>query len=250
MQKKRMVAAGIILSFCFTETTKAQTMPGYEISAGASTFIYQGDLSPSKWGSYRTVRPGITLTGSKLLNQFWSVRMGMAVGALRGNDSKFKTPAYRQERNFRFSSLVSELSAVAVYNFRGTNGDNDWKVISPYAFGGIGFSFLRTRRDDADFNVAYFGAESWVVEGLAADRSRNPVSRLLVFPVGLGLRYPLTSQLSLSLETSYRISFTDYLDGFSKSAGSQYKDYYYSHTASIIYHFGGGKRIACPVIRP
>lgn len=250
MQKKQMVAIGIILLFCFCNSSNGQTLPGFEVSGGVSTFIYQGDLSPSKWGSYRTLRPGITVSGSKLLSRFWSVRMGLAVGGLRGNDSKFKTPAYKQERNFRFSSLVSEISAVAVYNFRGTNGDNDWKVISPYAFGGIGFSFLRTRRDFADFNADYFGTESWVVEGLAADRSRSPASRLLVFPVGLGLRYPLTSNLSLSLETSYRVSFTDYLDGFSKSAGSQYKDYYYSHTASIIYQFGGNKGIACPVIRP
>lgn len=250
MHKNWMVAVGMGISTIAYNAANAQDQPGYEISAGLAAMVYQGDLTPSKLGSYRTLRPGISLAGSKLLNDYWSVRLGLSLGGLRGNDSKYKTPAYRQERNFRFSSTVTEISAVAVYHLLGNNGDNEWKVISPYLFGGIGFSFLRTRRDDADFNAAYFGAESWVVEGLVADRSRNPVRRLLVFPVGAGVRYPLTSRISLSFETSYRIAFTDYLDGFSKSAGPDHNDYYYSHTASIIYNFSRNKGIACPVVKP
>lgn len=250
MHKNWMVAIIIVISLGDYDSVLAQNLPGYEISAGVSAMIYQGDLTPSKLGSYRTLRPGVSLAGAKLLNDYWSVRLGLSLAGLRGNDSKYKTPAYRQERNFRFSSVLTEMSAVAVYNIRGTNGDNEWRVISPYLFGGVGVSFLRTKRDNADFNAAYFGAESWVVEGLVADRSRSPVRRLLVFPVGAGLRYPLTSRLSLSFETSYRISFTDYLDGFSKSAGPAHNDYYYSHAASIIYSLGRNKGIACPVIKP
>lgn len=250
MRKNWIVAVITGFSFMDYNFVAAQNLPGYELSGGVSAMIYQGDLTPSKLGSYRTLRPGLSLAGAKLLNDYWSVRLGLSVAGLRGNDSKYKTPAYRQERNFRFSSVLTELSAVAVYNFRGTNGDNEWKVINPYLFGGVGFSFLRTKRDDNDFNAAYFGAESWVVEGLVADRAGGPVRRLLVFPLGAGIRYPLTNHLSLSFETSYRISFTDYLDGFSKSAGPSYNDYYYSHTASLIYSFGRNKGIACPVIKP
>lgn len=237
-------------SFVYLFGYSQASLPGFEIGAGLSAMVYQGDLAPARVGSYRTLRPGISISGSRLFSPFFSLRASLGVGGLRGDDSKFKTPEWRTQRNFAFSSTVAELAVVGVYNILGTNGDNSDRRLSPYVFGGVGFSFLRTAVDFTRFNATYFGSESWVVSGLATDIAHGPNRRLLVFPVGAGLRYPISNSFSISLETNYRISFTDYIDGFSRSAGPSKKDSYYSHTASLIYTFNSGKGIKCPVIRP
>lgn len=225
-------------------------LPGFEIGAGLSAFIYQGDLAPARVGSYRTIRPGISLSASRLFNSHFALRASFALGGLRGDDAKFKSPEWRTQRNFAFSSVLTEGQVVAVYNLFGTNGDNETRRISPYVFGGVGLSFMRTRTDYSGFNASYFGTESWVVSGLATDIAHGPSRRLLIFPVGAGLRYPINQSFSVSLETNYRISFSDYIDGFSRSAGATKQDRYYSHTASLIYTFNSGRGIKCPVIRP
>lgn len=235
--------------FCFISYSQ-NSLPGFEVGAGLSAMVYQGDLAPARVGSYRTLRPGIAISGSRLFNPFLSIRASLAFGGLRGDDAKFKTPEWRTERNFAFSSTVAEVSVAGVYNILGTNGDNSDRRLSPYVFGGMGFSFMKTAVDFTGFNAAYFGAESWVVSGLATDIAHGPSRGLLVFPVGAGVRYPISNSFSISLETNYRISFSDYIDGFSRSAGPSKKDSYYSHTASLIYTFNSGKGIKCPVIRP
>jgi hypothetical protein len=220
-----------------------------EAGLNVSAFIYQGDLTPKRVGSYRTLRPGFGLFAATLLSPYLSLRAGVNIGWLNGNDAKYSSPAYRQQRNFAFNSTIIELSAVAVYNIIGSNGDRSQRL-TPYVFGGIGFNFLNTSVDYSRFNAEYFSNETRVAEGLAADIAHGPVRRMPVIPLGVGLRYPINSSLSIALETNYRLFFTDYLDGFSKSAGPEYKDHYYSHNVSIIYSFGdnsGG--VKCPPVK-
>jgi len=65
----------------------------------------------------------------------------------------------------------------------------------------------------------------------------------------LGVRYGITEKLSFSLEGTYRILDTDYLDGFSKAANPDKKDHYHTIMAGLIYSFGKRNRFACPVIK-
>lgn len=237
-------------SLSFLLAQSQSNFPRFELGAGISAMVYQGDLAPARVGSYRTLRPGVNVSGSMLFNRYFSMRASLALGGLRGDDSRFKEPEWRTQRNFSFSSVVTEAAVVGVVNLFGQNGDNSTRLISPYVFGGIEFSFLGTVPDYTRFNAAYFGFESWVVSGLAADIAHGPSRRLLVFPVGVGLRYPITNSFSLAYESNYRVSFSDYIDGFSRSAGASKRDNYYSHNASIIYTFNNNRGIRCPVVRP
>ncbi|MCK5171433.1 MAG: hypothetical protein KAQ75_16255, partial [Bacteroidales bacterium] len=49
----------------------------------------------------------------------------------------------------------------------------------------------------------------------------------LVIPVGLGLKYPLTSTTQIGLELGGRYTTTDYIDGFSPYPSSEHRDIYY-----------------------
>jgi hypothetical protein len=53
---------------------------------------------------------------------------------------------------------------------------------------------------------------------------------------GAGFRYAITPEISINTEASYRFaSFTDYLDGFRKSANPERDDHYYIASLGLIY---------------
>jgi hypothetical protein len=229
-------------------TAEAQTnIPKFQFGISAGTFIYQGDLTPSALGSYKTLRPAINLFASKLFSPSFALRGNLAFGGLRGNDAVYNHPEYRQQRNFNFTSPVLEISGIAEWNILGRNYVS--RGFAPYLFAGAGFSLLKIRKDYSNLNAEYFGAESELMVGLATDAQRTLPKALLILPVGIGTRYYLSDRIGISAETSYRIMSNDYLDGFSQAANPAKGDHYYSHTIGVVYRLGKKNMLACPVIK-
>lgn len=239
----------LITIYVHTPALYSQTNnnPKFQFGVGAGTFIYQGDLTPSALGSYRTMKPVINLFASKLFNPSFSLRANLAFGGLKGDDAKYSNPEYRQQRNFNFGSSVAEISGIAEWNILGRNYIS--RGFSPYLFAGVGYSILKIRRDWSNLNTEYFSAESELMTGLAEDAQHSLPKGLLILPVGAGVRYYLSDKVGISAETSYRLASTDYLDGFSQSANPSKRDHYYSHTIGVVYRIGKKNTLDCPVIR-
>lgn len=242
---KNLLAVAILLSgndaYCQTNVSK------YEFGINAGLTIYQGDLTPSALGSFKTKQLYLSGFASRILNPFFSLRTNLAYGRLKGDDAKYSHPDYRQQRNFNFRSPLLEISELLVWNPLGKNYDD--KGLSPYLFGGIGYSFLHIKRDWSNMNTEVFNAESGVPAGLAIDAQHKLPRGLLVFPAGVGVRYPISSKLSVSGEAGYRFTNTDYLDGFSQSANPTKKDHYSIYSVGLVYRKGGMNRLKCPVMR-
>ncbi|HKZ67539.1 MAG TPA: DUF6089 family protein [Chitinophagaceae bacterium] len=219
----------------------------FQFGISAGTFIYQGDLTPSSIGSYKTLRPAINIFAAKLFSSSFSLRANLAFGKLKGDDAKYDNPEYRQQRNFNFRSPVAEISGIAEWNILGRNYVS--RGFSPYLFAGMGYSFLKIKRDWSNLNTEYFGTESELITGLSTDAQHSLPKGLLVFPVGIGARYYLSDKIGISAETSYRFASTDYLDGFSKAANPAKSDHYYTHTIGLVYRLGKKNMLDCPVIR-
>ncbi len=218
----------------------------FEMGINAGVFVYQGDLTPSQPGSYKTLRPGLNLLVNRIISPLFSLRTILALGGLKGNDSKYKAPGYRQQRNFKFKSPVFELSELLVADIFRNNISRQSSRLSPYLFAGLGISLLNIKRDWSRFNAEYFSSEPTTISGLTTDQ-RHPVPALIpVIPTGVGIRYSISSRISLTAETSYRFTFTDYLDGFSKAANDAHKDSYMSHTVGLIYQFKNNSSLKCP----
>lgn len=247
MLRKLIMAAPLVGGCC---AVQAQTdAPKYEIGVHVGALVYQGDLTPSSPGSFKTMKPAIGLSASRLLNPWFSVRANLVWGKLAGDDAAYASPAWRRQRNFNFNASVTEVSVLGVWNIFGNNGNTERRGFSPYLFGGAGYSFVNIRRDWSKMNTSVYDAESTVQAGLNADSAHGVPRGMPVFPVGVGIRYPITSSLSLSAEAAYRFSFSDYLDGFSKSGNPVKKDHYTSYSIGVIYSLGRKNRMACPVIR-
>ena len=238
----------VILIYAEMEKVYSQSaLTNFELGGSIETFIYQGDLTPSHIGSIRTQKLGFNLFANKILNSSFSLRTNLALGKLKGDDAKYSNPAYRQQRNFNFTSPVIEISEQLLWNPLGKNYDS--KGFTPYLFAGVGFSFLKIKRDWSKFNGEYFAGAPEILNGLSADVQHSLPEGIAVIPTGIGIRYALSSKISISAETSYRFSFTDYLDGFSQAADPNKRDSYYTNSIGIIYRFGIKNKLDCPVIR-
>jgi opacity protein-like surface antigen len=237
-----------ILILSYSEVTEVYSQPGitkFELGISLGTFIYQGDLTPSHIGSVRTQKLGFNLFANKILNNSFSLRTNLAIDKLKGDDAKYTSPEYRQQRNFNFTSSVIEISEQLLWNPLGKNYDN--KGFSPYLFAGVGYSFLNIKRDWSRFNAEYFTETT--LNGLTADIQHKLPKGIPVIPVGLGIRYAISSRMAINAETSYRFISTDYLDGFSQATDPNKRDNYYSNSIGVIYRFGIKNRLKCPVIR-
>ena len=239
--------AVLLISFPFLETEAQESAGKFEIGAAISLFIYQGDLTPRCLGSFETMRFGLNLQGSKIMSRSFMLRTNLAIGGLKGDDAKYNDPAFRKQRNFNFGTPVIELSQLLVWNPLGKNYND--KGFSPYIFGGAGVGFLKIKRDWNNFNAAYFGDESGIPQGLALDQQRTPPRIIPVVPIGAGIRYNLSSRIAVNAESSYRLLYTDYLDGFSKAANPEQKDHYHTTSLGAIYRMGIKNKLGCPVMK-
>ncbi len=211
-------------------------------------YFYQGDLTPERFGSSKTIQPGISLFAKKPINHFLAARIHMSFARLVGDESRYSKPDYRQQRNFKFSTPVKEFSAQLVWNVLGRNYED--RGIMPYVFSGAGISLLSVKKDYSTMNSVIFHSGTEVIAGLAIDNAHGTPRSVFSVPVGIGAEYPISDRFSVNIETSYRFIFTDYLDGFSQSANPKLNDHYHSTSAGIIYKFGTrDKGIGCPVVK-
>ncbi len=222
--------------------------PKYEAGINLGFLVYQGDLTPEQLGSFKTQKLSLGLHLSKILNASFSARANLAFGKLKGDDAKYSIPEFRQQRNFNFTTPVTEFTGQLVWNVTGRNYED--KGLSPYLFAGAGIAFLKIKRDWSKINVDYFGGETGEIwTGLAADSAHKLPKVIPVVPVGAGIKYFFNPKWAVSAETSYRIATTDYLDGFSKSANASKKDNYMGYSIGLIYRSGKANRLACPVVK-
>ncbi|MGC4037648.1 MAG: DUF6089 family protein [Chitinophagaceae bacterium] len=242
----RILSLAIILFFV-SKLSAQFTVSKYEVGIKAGTFIYQGDLTPSVAGSYQTIQPQFGIFVSRLLSSSFALQFNFDAASLKGDDSKYASPWWRQSRNFRFNTPVYELSARLNWDLFARNYQRPVKSLSPYLFVGVGYAFLNVHRDWSRMNTAVFNSGTEIESGLALDTATAPKRGTLVFPAGVGLRYALTQKISIIAETSFRFIPTDYLDGFSYAANPTHNDHFYSHSLGIIYSFGKKNSWDCPV---
>ncbi len=236
----------VLCSFHFSYGQEAKSV--YEFGLNAGRMIYQGDLTPSALGSYQTSRLSIGFTVAKVISPSLAVRGALLIGGISGDDALYSKPAYRQQRNFNFSSSVKEITAQAVWSFPGV--PQNQKGFSGYLFAGGGFSVLRVVPNADNFNPEFFGPEAVQIQnGLAQDADHGTPRVLPLLIAGAGAKYFFKPQWAVNAEASYRITYTDYLDGFSRSANPELNDHYMNYSIGIIYRTGrAGSALDCPKV--
>ena len=194
---------------------QSELVPRYELGLHIGTFIYQGDLTPNDYGAFNTMKPGFTISATRNLNSLYAIRFQLLRGSLKGDDSKYENPDWRQQRNFKFKTPVTELSLQGVRNILSLRS-NEAGIINftPYIFAGISYSFLNIKRDWSNFNYSHFAGEAEVINGLNEDIN-HPLPKGL-FPFrsaavcGMGsmknFLFPLKALIGSSAMTTWMVS--------------------------------------------
>ncbi len=207
--------------------------------------VYQGDLTPEKFGAFKTQKFAVNLHADRVLSGSFALRTNLLISHLYGDDSKYSTPEFRQQRNFNFHSPLVELSEFVTYNITRKNYAEGG--FSPYVFAGAGLAFLNIKRDWSRLNWNYFNTEITDLANNLAEDTVKVLPRVIpVIPFGGGFRYFFSPQWGLSGEASYRLSYNDYIDGFSKAANPDLNDHYMNYAIGIIYRPGQKNRLGCP----
>lgn len=242
---KTTVASTVLVIATGAKSYCQYNTPRYEVGLSVGTLIYQGDLSSARMGYTKKLKPAIGLSLSRIIDPYFSLRGNLVIGKISADESTISQPAYKQQRNFKFSTPVTELSAMLVWNVA---GDNAGRRLNYYFLGGAGVSFLHIKRDWSGINKDYFDTKSEAIVGLGIDTVHATPRITPVFPIGAGLRYQLSNSLSLHAEGIYRFTLTDYLDGFKHAVNPDRRDSYYGISVGASFKLGANNRFKCPQV--
>jgi opacity protein-like surface antigen len=241
--KKTIILTTLPVIFFVLKSQSQLQISGYEVGINAGTLVYQGDLSRSFIGNYKILKPAVGVNVSKNLDSYFALRLQLIMGKLKDDESMYASPEFKRFRNYSFSTPITELSASVVFDLF---GDKTGRRLSPYIFAGAGLTHVNIKRDWSRVNRTVYGEKSEVQLGLAIDSVKKMPKLIPILPVGVGLNYALNDQFSLRAEATYRLTATDYLDGFKYAANSKRRDSYYGVSIGVSYRFGGYK---CPPIK-
>ncbi|GHS84735.1 hypothetical protein FACS1894201_03510 [Bacteroidia bacterium] len=203
-----------ILCIALCSLTLAQAQRS-EIGFFAGGAFYLGDINPS--GVFAQIQAAGGAVYRYNLSTRWAVRINGIYGYVRADDVRLDNP-----RNLGFRSSITELSAIAEFNFREYfTGSRTKYRFSPYLFGGVGVFFYNPQ---ASYYDAITEETSWVDlrplstegQGLLDFPNRKMYSLAqIAIPFGLGFKYSLSKKIAISLEWGMRKTFTDYIDDVS-----------------------------------
>jgi hypothetical protein len=146
----------------------------------------------------------------------FGARLQYAYIPLSFDERKFPSNTVHSLRGLDGKNKASELSLDLAWNILPR------KRFTPYIFGGLGLQL-------SNYQINWpslLKFDPSLSSRIAEDQKASKIN--FIVPVGLGLRYKITEQLSLNAESSIRPPFSDYYDGISK-AGNPNKDDWYGY---------------------
>jgi hypothetical protein len=100
------------------------------VGLNAGAYIYQGDLTLTPL-ALQTIMPAFIIC-KKPLNHFLAARLHTSFALLKGNESRYSKPEYRQQRNFSFYKSCYRVIWTVGLEYLGRNYD-DYGIM-PYVF--------------------------------------------------------------------------------------------------------------------
>ncbi len=245
--------SSLIFSF-FAFSLSSVTAQNLSVGVSTGLAIYQGDVTERYYLHQRDYNPVVGGFIKLQVNDKISLRANYLRGEISGSDSNYPSVAWRMQRGFSFKSPITEMSVTAEWDiikkyFRKRHSSKK-QSFSLYLLGGVGY--LKTNP------VTDFNEPNPFFEDVSIDKFAEYNRKHLIIPIGLGIKWHITPDKTLSIESSNRITFTDYLDGISKTAQPKYRDWFLIGSVSFSQQFSlSGKnngnpyrvshtRVSCP----
>jgi Domain of unknown function (DUF6089) len=194
-----------LLAFTFLASSVfSQTM---EIGLYGGVSYYLGDLNPGKHFLHSQISYGILARYN--IDSRWAVKLSAYRGKVKGNS---QSSSFLPDCNLSFESPVTDISAVAEFNFMKYYTGSRRDFISPYIYAGISAFFYDPVANG--YSLRSFGTEGQTI----GYEGRKPYSNVsIAIPFGLGVKFSLAKNLGMTLFWEMHKTFTDYLDDVSQT---------------------------------
>ncbi|MDA3953084.1 MAG: DUF6089 family protein [Bacteroidales bacterium] len=128
-----------------------------------------------------------------------------------GRNNSFTTNMFELNGHIEYH-ITKEMQMVSYSKMSMRGKVNKFNVgVNLYVFAGVGGAYFKPK----------------ALDNLTSDSRFDDSKNLsLVFPVGLGIKYPLSSTTYIGLELGGRLTTTDFIDGFNTETSTS-KDVYY-----------------------
>jgi hypothetical protein len=227
MYKHILLVILLIFPLCILAQKK-----DHEIGVFAGISYYMGDLNPQK--VFHEIDPSIGIVYKIDINPRYAFRFSGIFGSLHCTDASSKN-GYQIARNYSFRVPITEFASMVEFHFFPYKPESRYEFITPYVGVGIGVLIIPSQQ------------------------SSIPVKP--VIPFGVGCKYAINKRLGISVEWTYRKTFTDYIDQLPNDVYTQTpifenkqrsffgsKDWYSFAGISLTYKFALGSS-KCPAYR-
>jgi outer membrane protein OmpA-like peptidoglycan-associated protein len=204
----------------------------WEMNISNGLIFYTGDIH-SATIAFKETHPCFAASIYYHLTDNFSSRGSLLYGQLSGSDLNYGTQ--HGNRNFTFSSNIVEIAPSVLWepwghkkNVSLSTENYKFGRLSPYIHLGFGILLIQPK-------VNYFEESNFYLKNKITQDKLNTTQKHFIIPFGIGWRYDLNSSWTIRGEGSFRVPFTDYLDGISLSANPLKNDWYSVATLSIGY---------------
>lgn len=209
-----------------------------EIGVNTSYIVYQGDLSPTTFGSYKRGKIGFGVHASYAVLP--RLDLGLEIVSTKLDDREGHYDGWRARRDFRFSTPLTYASLLGRYYLTGRYAAADGgheRLLSLYVTAGAGMAFFNPETSWDNLDRPYFG-EPRLTDGLATDSLGDYANKAFFLSAGGGVRINVGPRINFYSTMTFRQLFTDYLDGFHKSCDGG-NDSFTSLTLGLSFLLGG-----------
>ncbi len=165
--------------------------------------------------SILNTEPVIGFLFKRNFNYHFGATVAFNRGKLSAQDS-YSSDIFSIEKNLHFKSKITEFLLITEFNFRPyMSRDPDYNH-TPFIFAGIARYFFNPQGQALDGN--WYSLRPLTTEGQNSDS--YPTRKLyelngLAIPFGFGYKFNVYEYITVNLNLSWRITFTDYIDDVS-----------------------------------
>jgi hypothetical protein len=208
------VAVGLVIFIISSELALAQSHYrarfeepwSFSLQAGATQYF--GDLY-SLWKYYEGVQPDFNAAFSAryTFGTNLKARTDISFYQISGEDTKADPRSGRIPRELNFRARNWEAAFIVEYYLKPVKVYNITReFLNPYIFAGVGAS--------TNDPYGYYRGEWLALRRLRTENEAYP-GVVMVFPMGLGMKYKANVYMDVFLEGNYRFTLTDHLDDVS-----------------------------------
>lgn len=181
---KIKMRVAVILVFLLTSSNQVFTRDNLNIGLFAGTSYYLGDINPSL--HFYNLSPAMGAIVKYNINAHYSLRTSLNYGQVRADDLEFSNILH-QTRGASFVNNFYDFSLQGEFNFKPFSANLFKRPFTPYVTAGVAYTIMQG--------------------------SPGSSVNFLNIPFGAGIKYGISSRISVGMEWILKKSFIDVLDG-------------------------------------